>query len=86
MEIEYIDEQNAELTMIDTNYELHMKPSKTPCVHETKPFRPVILLQTNQSRNKPVAICKPMKLINRHIDKIHFATLDDYLNYKMLYG
>ena len=89
MEVQYIDEQTAELTMIDNNYELLMKPSKKPTVHEPEVFRPVLLSQINQPREKPVAIrkpIKPMKLINRPIDKICFATYDDYLNYKKLYG
>ena len=85
MEIEYIDEQIAELP-IDTNYEELLKPSKTPCVQTPKVFRPVLAPKANQTRKKPVVVSKSLKRINRPIEKIQFATLDEYLNYKKLYG
>ena len=85
MEIEYIDEQTAELT-IDTNYELFIKPRKMPSVQQPEVFRPVLPPQNNQPREKPVVVSKPLKRINRPIEKIQFATLEEYLNYKKLYG
>ena len=91
MDVEYIDEQPAQLT-IDINYEQYMKPSKKPRVHKTEVMKPVLVPQTNQSREKPLAHCKlkasaqPMQLINRPIEKIYFATFEEYLTYKQLYG
>ena len=81
MEVEYVDERNAEL-MIDTNYEKNIQPSKKLCVQE-EVFRPVLPPQPHRIREKPVAICDdPMEPINRPIEKISFATVEDYLSYK----
>ena len=84
MEVEYVNEQDSEIT-IDNNYETNLPPIKKPRVHE-EVFRPQLPPKLRQVRRKPVVSSNPVKPIDCPIDAICFASFEDYLQYKQQHG
>lgn len=88
--VQYIDDETTATTVKPTTNEFNpsyistLKPMQLPRHGEV--FRPIIQQPNPISRDRSFTIRKPLPKLDLPLEKIPFACVEDYLQYKELYG
>lgn len=88
--VQYIDDESTATTVkpqtneFKSTYIATLKPMQLP--HQREVFRPIIKEAEPINRDRSFTIRKPLPKLDLPLEKIPFACVEDYLQYKELYG